>query len=110
MAISSVLSTATGGLFAAGRQADAAASNIANVNSEPARHVRASTSSVVAAASSNNPAGGSGVATQLIVSNGAPDLATSTVDLMRAEAAFKASASVVHTAEQLSKDTLNLFA
>lgn len=108
MAITSILSTATSGLLAAGRQADAAASNIANVNSQDARNVRVATASVVASA--NSPAGGSGVATQLIVGNGAPDLATSTVDLMRAEAAFKASASVIRTAEQVSKDTVNLFA
>lgn len=108
MAISSILSTATSGLLAAGQQAAAAANNIANIDTPGYQQQQVATTSVVS--STSNPAGGSGVATQLIVGSGPPDVAASVVDLLRASDAFKANATLLRTASQISRSTLDILA
>ena len=105
MAISSVLSTGVSGLRAAAQQVESAASNIANATTEGFTASRTAQQTLV---TGNNPGGGTAVDAQIFSSNGAPDLATEIVRLVEAETAYKASASVIRTAEDLTKEALDI--
>lgn len=109
MAITQILTTATSGLLAASRRAEAAAHDIANVNTPGARRTRVETATVVASPA-GAATGGSGVAVQLLAGDGPPDLAASVVELLRAETAFKANAEVVRSAEDTAREALDLLA
>lgn len=109
MAITPILTTAASGLQAASRRAEAAAHDIVNVNTPGARRTRVETSTVVASPA-GAAAGGSGVEAQLRAGDGPPELGASLVELVRAETAFKANAAVVRTAEEISRDAIDILA
>lgn len=105
MAISSVLSAGIAGLQAASRHAESAASNIANATTADFTASRTVQQTLV---TGSTPGGGTAVDAQILSSNGAPDLATEIVRLTEAEAAYKASASVIRTAEELAKEAIDI--
>lgn len=105
MAISSVLSTAVSGLNASAKKADSAANNIANVSTDGYTASRVSFSTVVSGGGAN---AGTAVAAQLIGSDQGVDLASEIVRLKEAEISYKANASVIRTASELSDEILHI--
>jgi len=97
MGISSILSTAFSGLRANAAKAQAAANNVVNADTPGYRPVRATTTSLVA---SRGIDGGSGVQVQLERQDGEVELVREFTQLSSAEAAYKASASLIRTAEE----------
>jgi len=107
MAINSILSTAVSGLQANATRANVSANNIVNQNSRDftASQVNAST-----IASTSSAAGGSGVLAQVIATDKPVDLVHEVTQLIEAEAAYRANAEVIRTAEELTEDTLDIIA
>jgi len=97
MGISTILSTAFSGLRANAAKAQAAANNVVNADTPGYRPVRATTTGLVA---SRGIDGGSGVQVQLERQDGEVELVREFMQLSSAEAAYKASASLIRTAEE----------
>lgn len=105
MAISPIFSTAVSGLNASARKANSAADNIANVLTEGYTASRVATSTVVAGEGATSS---TTLAAQLIGSDQPVDLATEIIRLREADIAYRANASVLRTASELSKETLSI--
>lgn len=97
MGISTILSTAFSGLRANAAKAQAAANNVVNADTPGYRPGLATTTSLVAARGID---GGSGVQVQLERQDGEVELVREFTQLSSAEAAYKASASLIRTAEE----------
>ncbi len=109
MAIAQVLATAVSGLKASALKANVAATNIVNQNTAgyKARSVR--TLSQV----TSQPFGGGGVVAQIIADSqagGEVDLALEFTRLIEAEAAYRANAAVIRTAEDIEREAVDLIA
>jgi len=105
LAISPIFSTAVSGLNASARKANSAADNIANVLTEDYTASRVANSTVVAGAGATSS---TSIAAQLIGSDQPVDLATEIIRLREADIAYRANASVIRTASELSKETLSI--
>ncbi len=105
MAISPIFSTAVSGLQASARKANSAADNIANVLTEGFSASRVASSTVV---TGDGAASTTTIAAQLIGSDQPVDLATEIVRLREADIAYRANASVLRTASELSKETQSI--
>ncbi len=101
MAISRVLSGAVSGLLAGASRATQAANNIVNANTEGYTPVRAETTSLIAGAT------GSGVNVVLVQEFGF-NLANEFGKIIEADVAYRASAQVVRTADDMTKRLLDI--
>jgi len=104
MAISPILAAAVGGLQDAARRSNIAAHNIVNADTSDFRTVSATASRLTAQTSA---ASASGVEAQLAARNGV-DTALEFTNLIRAETAFKSAASLVETADDLSRALIDV--
>ncbi len=104
MAISSILSTAVSGLQANATRAHVAANNVVNADTPGYRPTRADTTSLVAERGID---GGAGVQVQLRNDEGDVNLVREVTNLINAEIAYKASASLVRAAEETSDALLD---
>lgn len=105
MALTSILSTATSGLRAASVRANSAANNIVNINTPgyAASNVVQNT-----IRTNGNISGGSGVEAQLIGSGLSPDLGQEIIQLIEAETTYRANARVLETANETSREVLDI--
>ena len=103
----SALTTAISGLRAASKRADAAAGNIANLDTPGYRTADVRTTTLRAASGLD---GGAGVQAQIIAGDEGVDLAREAVRLIEAELAYGANAAVFRTAEELSREAIDLTA
>ena len=92
------------GLQANATRAQAAANNVVNANTPDYRPTRVETTSLVA---DRGIDGGAGVQVQLRAEEGDVNLVREFTNLVNAEAAYKASASLVRTAEETSDALLD---
>lgn len=106
MGISSILTTAFSGLRANATKAQAVANNVVNADTPGYQPLRATTTSLVA---SRGIDGGAGVQVQLGQTDGEVNLVREFTQLSSAEAAYKASASLVRTAEDTHDALLDAF-
>ena len=105
MALNPILSTAVSGLDANSKRAQTAANNIVNVNTPEFRASNVETTTIV---SGDGIAGGSGVQTQILAGDQPTNLVREITRLIEAEAAYKANAQVIRTAEDLNEETLDI--
>ena len=104
MTISPILTAVVGGLQDAARRADVAAHNIVNADTPGFRAVAAPAPGL----SGLTPAApASGLEAQLAADEGV-DTALEFSNLIRAETAFKASAALVRTADDLSRTLIDV--
>lgn len=106
MAIEQVLTAAVSGLRANATKAKVAATNIVNQNTAGYKAVEVRTVSRTAGAFSG-AGGGSGVVAELIEGNQV-NVALEFTRLIEAEAAYKASASVIRTSEDLQRNIVDI--
>ncbi len=106
MAIERVFATAVTGLKATARKAKVAATNIVNQNTEGYKAVEVRTVSRTTGLFSG-PGGGSGVAAELIEGNQV-DVSVEFTRLIEAKAAYKASASIIRTSENLQRKVIDI--
>ena len=104
MAISSILSAAVSGLQANATRAQVSANNVVNADSEDFTPSRAETTTLV---SSRGIDGGSGVQVQVTEEPGEVNLVREFTEIIQAETAYKASAQLVQTAEELDDALLD---
>jgi len=105
MALNSILSTAVSGLDANSKRAQTAANNIVNVNTPKFKASSVEATTIVSGA---DIAGESGVQAQILAGDKPTNLVREFTRLIEAEAAYKANAQVVRTAEDLTEDTLDI--
>lgn len=104
--MSSALSIAATGLYAANRQVESAARSV--VSSGVAGHNASAASARPAASAAANPAAASLPPPRPVFD--APDLATGIADLKQAEIGYKAQLEVLAVASKLEEEAINLIA
>lgn len=107
MTVGSSLAASVSGLKASALRVNVAANNIVNQNTQGFK------AAIVRATSVNTtptPDGGSGVVAQEFEGTQDVDIALEFVRLIEAEIAYKASAKVIKTIEEIETETLNLIA
>jgi flagellar basal body rod protein FlgG len=107
MTIERVLATAASGLKANARKVQVAATNIVNLGTVGYKAVEVRT--ISRNSSSLAGANGNGVITELALGNRG-DLVLEFTRLIEAEAAYKASASVIRTSEELQRAVIDIMA
>lgn len=105
MAIDAILGTALSGLRAGAAQANTAANNIVNQNTENFRPSDARTVSVVAGGAGGS---GAGVQTQIIAQDGPVDLVREFSRLIAAEVAYDANATLIRRADEQADELIDL--
>ncbi|NQV82316.1 MAG: hypothetical protein HQ494_00730 [Rhodospirillales bacterium] len=108
MAIERVLTTAVSGLKANAKKAQVSATNIVNQSTAGYRAVGFQTVSRNAGTFAGSNGNGSGVVAELIAGDQPVDVALEFTRLIEAEAAYKASAAVIRTSEDLQRQAIDI--